>query len=60
MAGKVIYNYPHSDYQNEIIRIMAFILFRDIAININESYCYSVMENDITDSRSVEQLVPYF
>ena len=60
MAGKVIYNYLHSDYQNETIRIMAFILFCDIAKNINESYCYSVMKNDITDSRKVEQLVPYF
>ena len=45
--------YIHGDYQNEIIRIMAFILFHDIAKNINESH-------ELIDSSNVEQLLLSF
>ena len=52
--------YFYGDYQNEIIRIMTFILLRHIAKNINESRYYSIMAEEVTDSSNVEQLVLCF
>ena len=40
------------DTQNKIIRIMAFIIFRDIAKNINDSIFYSIMVDEVTDNNS--------
>ena len=52
--------YVHVGYQNEIIRIMAFILINGIAENINESHYYSIMADEVPDSSNVEQLVLCF
>lgn len=52
--------YVHGDYQNEIVRIMTFILLRDIAKTINESCYYSIMADGVTDSGNVEQWVLCF
>ena len=40
------------DTQNKIIRIMAFIIFRDIAKNINDSIFYSIMADEVTDNNN--------
>lgn len=37
------------NYRNEIIRIMVFILLRDITKNINESRYYIIMADEVTD-----------
>ena len=37
------------NYRNEIIRIMVFILLRDITKNINESRYYIIMADELTD-----------
>ena len=52
--------YVHVGYQNEIIRIMAFILINGIAENINESHYYSIKADEVPDSSNVEQLVLCF
>ena len=39
--------YLHHDTQNEIIRLMAFIILRDIAKNINNRYL--IMANEVID-----------
>ena len=41
--------YLHHDTQNEIIRLMAFIILRDIAKNINDSIFCSIMVDEVTD-----------
>ena len=40
------------DTQNKIIRIMAFIIFRDMAKNINDSIFYSIMADEVTDNNN--------
>ena len=52
--------YLHHDTQNEIIRLMAFIILRDIAKNINDSIFYSIMANEVTDYSNKEQFVICF
>lgn len=52
--------YVHGDCQNEIIKVISFILLRDIAKNINDSPFYSIMADEVTDSSNTEQLVVCF
>ena len=41
--------YLHHDTQNKIIRLMTFVILRDIGNNINDSISYSIMANELTD-----------
>lgn len=52
--------YVHNDCQNEMIRVIAFTLLRNIAENINKSPFYSIMADEVTDSSNTEQLVICF
>ena len=47
--------YLHHDTQNEIIRLMAFVILRDIAKYINDSIFYSIMADEVTDCSNKEQ-----
>ena len=46
--------------QNKIIRLMTFIILRDIAKSINDSIFYSIMADEVTDCSNKEQFVIYF
>ena len=50
----------HHDTQNEIIRLMAFMILRDIAKNINNSIFYSIMADEVTDCSNKGQLIICF
>ena len=53
--------YLNHDTQNEIIRLMVFIILRDIAKNINDSMFYSIMTDEVDDRCSnKEQFVICF
>ena len=52
--------YIHHDTQNEIVRLMAFIILRDIAKNINDSIFYWIMAHEVTDCSNKEQFVICF
>ena len=60
MDGEKARKVPHHDTQNEIIRLMAFIILRDIAKNINDSIFYSIMADEVTDCSNKEQFVIWF
>ena len=49
--------YLHHDTQNEIIRLMVFIILRDIAKNINNSIFYSIMANEVIDCSNKEFII---
>ena len=48
--------YLNHDTQNEIIRLMVFIILRDIAKNINDSMFYSIMTDEVDDRCSKWQM----
>ena len=50
----------HRDTQNEIIRLMAFIILRDIAKNVNNSTFYSIMADEVTDCSNKKQFIIHF
>ena len=52
--------YLHQDTQNEIIRLMAFIIIRYTAKNIKDSIFYSIMANEVTDCGNNEQFIICF
>ena len=52
--------YLHHDTQNEIIRLMAFIILRDIAKNIKDSIFYSITADEVTDCSNKEQFTICF
>ena len=52
--------YLHHDTQNEIIRLMAFIILRDTAKNINDSIFYSITADKVTDCSNKEQFIICF
>ena len=52
--------YLHHDTQNEIIRLMAFIILRDTAKNINGSIFCSIMADEVTDCSNKEQFIICF
>ena len=52
--------YLHPDTQNEIIRLIAFKILRDIAKNINDSTFYSIMTDEVADCSNKEQFVICF
>ena len=52
--------YLHHDTQNEMIRLMAFIILRVIAKNISNSIFYLIMADEMTDGSNKEQLVICF
>ena len=49
--------YLHNDWQNEILKLMAFTMLRDIAKNIDDNVLFSIMADEVTDSNNNEQLV---
>ena len=52
--------YIHHDAQNEIMRLMTFIILRHMAKNIHDGIFYSVMADEVTDCSSKEQFVICF
>ena len=52
--------YLHHDTQNEIIRLMAFIIIRNVAKNIKDSIFYSIMADEVTNCSNKEQRVICF
>ena len=52
--------YFHHDTQNQIIRLMVFIILRDIAKNINGSIFYSIMAHNVTDRSNKEHFFVCF
>ena len=47
---KMSEKYLRHDTQNEIIRLMTFIILRDIAKNINDNIFYSIMADELADN----------
>ena len=52
--------YLHHGTQNEIIRLMTFIILRDKVKNINDSIFYLIMADEVIDSSNKEQFVICF
>ena len=52
--------YLYHNAQNEIIRLMAFIILRDIAKNINDNIFDSIMTDNVTDWSKKEQFIICF
>ena len=50
-------NYVSHDIQNEILKVMALSVLRDIASSIHESTFYSIMCDECTDASNKEQVV---
>ena len=42
--------YLHHDTQNEIIRLVTFIILRDIAKNMHNGIFYSIMADEVADN----------
>ena len=55
LIEKMREKYLYHDRQNEIIRLMAFIILRDIAKNTNDNIFYSIMTGGVTDCSNKEQ-----
>ena len=47
----------YHDTQNEFIRLIAFIILRDTAKNINKSIFYSIIAGEVTDCSNKEQFI---
>ena len=52
--------YHHHDTQHEIIRLMALIILRDEAKNINDGILYSIMPDEVADCSNKEQFLICF
>ena len=52
--------YLYHNAQNEIIRLLAFIILRDIAKNINDNIFDSIMTDNVTDWSKKEQFIICF
>ena len=52
--------YFHYDAQNEIIRLMVFIILKNIAKRINDSVLCSIMVNGVTDFSNKELFIICF
>ena len=52
--------YLHHDTQNVIIRLMVFMILKDMAKSINDSIFYSIMADEVTDCSNQEQFLICF
>ena len=53
-------SYLHHDTQNEIIRLMTFIILRDIAKSINKSIFYLIMADEVADNFWLQISINWF
>ncbi len=54
------YTYVSKDIQNEIARLMAHKIMRDITSNLHQAEFYSILADETTDVSNKEQLVSVF
>ena len=52
--------YLHHDTQNVIIRLMVFMILKDMAKSINDSIFYSIMADEVRDCSNQEQFLICF
>ena len=50
-------NYMHHDMQNEMLKVMALKVLREIAAEIQSAECYAIMVDETSDVSNKEQLV---
>ena len=52
--------YLHHDTQNEIIRLVVFIILKDVAKSINGIIFYWIMADEVTDCSNKEKFIICF